>query len=731
MSQSSGSGGNPPPPAHTAALKELRARLDQIDLDMVNLIAKRMETVRLVVKEKQGQSGGGGIRDAQREHELLARVETLARGVGVSAPLARKIFAELVAHSVSRQASTLTGLETGEDGAPLALGYVGSPFTFNHLAAQKFAAEWGQITAVFTGYPAIKEAVAALNNQEADLILLNIESTAAGSINQVYELLREKDLHIIGEEIIKVDLCLCGVADVPLAAIDRVLSHPLALEQCSIFLEALPRARPVPFVDTALALKQVADAKDPTLVAIGSVEGAAATGLTVIRQGIGNHEEILHRYVALARAPMTFDARIPCRTSLILSTRHEHGALLSCLQVLGDHGLSLTKLESRPHPDRPWEYMFFIDFEGNIADPRVAAAVDDLRARTLFLKVLGCYPTKARAEDAHVPRPEGVGKVTRASAVHQIVIDEKGAVTAAQVVQTRARIDTSVLPLPPADSEREATPRPLRISETSGARRRHRLVDREAQGADTLVRVGNLLVGGQGFVVAAGPGVVESEDQINATARFVRDHGAHLLRGGAMRNKDGDGLGMAGLELLEAAGHAVGMPVIAEVTAPEDVRPVAERADVLQVGTRNMHNYALLRELGRVNRPVLLKRGLSATIDEWLAAADFVLAQGNGQIILCERGIRTFENATASTLDLSAVVVLKERTHLPIVVDPSHGTGRRRYVTPMAWAARACGAHGLLVDVHPDPDAAQADAAESLDLPGFAALMEGLGRWRS
>jgi chorismate mutase/prephenate dehydratase len=567
-----------------------------------------------------------------------------------------------------------------------------------------------------------------LNAEEADLILLNIESTAAGSINQVYELLREKDLHIIGEEIVKVDLCLCGVADVPLAAIDRVMSHPLALEQCSIFLEALPRAKPVPFVDTALALKQVAEAKDPTLVAIGSVEGAAATGLTVIRQGIGNHEEILHRYVALAREPMNFDARIPCRTSLILSTRHEHGALLGCMQVLADHGLSMSKLESRPHPDRPWEYMFFIDFEGNAADPRVAAALDDLRARTLFLKVLGCYPTKARAEDAHLPRPEGVGKVTRASAVHQIVIDDKGAVTAANVVETRARphIDTTQLPVP---VDREPTPRPERIGEP--ARRRHRLVDREAQGRDTLVRVGNLLIGGQGFVVAAGPGVVESEPQINDIARFVRDRGAHLLRGGAMRTKDGDGLGDDGLAMLEAAGHAVGMPVIAEVTSPEDVRPMSERADVLQVGARNMQNYALLRELGRVNRPVLLKRGLSATIDEWLAAADFVLAQGNGQVILCERGIRTFENATASTLDLSAVVVLKERTHLPIVVDPSHGTGRRRYVTPMAWAARACGAHGLLVDVHPDPDHALADAAESLDFPAFAALMEGLARWRS
>src|SRR6185436_11075011 len=180
------------------------------------------------------------------------------------------------------------------------------------------------------------------------------------------------DLHIVGEETIKVDLCLCGLAEVPLSAVERVLSHPLALEQCSVFLDALPNAKVVPAVDTAESMRLVAEAQDPTMLAIGSPEAAEAHALQVIRRGIGNHEEILHRYVALARAPVRFDPRIPCKTSLILSTRHEHGALLRCIETMGNHGLSLTKLESRPHPDRPWEYMFFTDFEGNTSDPRVA-----------------------------------------------------------------------------------------------------------------------------------------------------------------------------------------------------------------------------------------------------------------------------------------------------------------------------------------------------------------------
>jgi 3-deoxy-7-phosphoheptulonate synthase len=228
----------------------------------------------------------------------------------------------------------------------------------------------------------------------------------------------------------------------------------------------------------------------------------------------------------------------------------------------------------------------------------------------------------------------------------------------------------------------------------------------------------------------AGPCSVESKEQIEATARFVKDCGAHVLRGGVFKPRTSpyafQGLGEDGLSLLSAAGRSCGLPIVSEVMAPEQVRLMAAKADILQIGARNMQNFPLLNEVGKIDRPVLLKRGLSSTIEEWLGAAEYILAKGNGQVILCERGIRTFESATRNTLDLSAVVVLRERTHLPVVVDPSHGTGRRAYVAPMAWAARACGAHGLLVEVHPDPDHALSDGDQSLTFDGFRALMDGL-----
>ena len=263
----------------------------------------------------------------------------------------------------------------------------------------------------------------------------------------------------------------------------------------------------------------------------------------------------------------------------------------------------------------------------------------------------------------------------------------------------------------------------------------YKLASHEFHPEDTVVRVGDsALIGGMEIAVMAGPCAVETEEQIESTAEMVAATGAQILRGGAFKPRSSpysfQGLGEEGLELLAEAREASGLPFVTEVMAPEQVPLVTRYADMLQIGARNMQNFALLSAVGKVDRPVLLKRGMSSTIEEWLAAAEYILAQGNGQVVLCERGIRTFESATRNTLDLSAVVVLRERTHLPIIVDPSHGTGRRAYVAPMAWAARACGAHGIAVEVHPDPDKALSDGEQSLTYAEFGKLMQGLGRVR-
>lgn len=258
----------------------------------------------------------------------------------------------------------------------------------------------------------------------------------------------------------------------------------------------------------------------------------------------------------------------------------------------------------------------------------------------------------------------------------------------------------------------------------------YKLVSRDFQQYDTTVRVRDVVIGAGALVVMAGPCTVEDRDQLLDTARAVKEAGAHILRGGAYKPSTSpygfQGLGEEGLRILAEAREKTGLPVITEVVDPRDVEIVAEHADILQIGARNMTNFSLLKEVGQTRMPVMLKRGMSSTIEEWLHAAEYIATRGNTQILLCERGIRTFETATRNTFDVNAIPVAKQLSHLPVVADPSHGTGRRSLVAPVARAAVAAGADAVIVEVHPDPPRALKDGPQSLTFEDFRALMRDL-----
>jgi len=256
----------------------------------------------------------------------------------------------------------------------------------------------------------------------------------------------------------------------------------------------------------------------------------------------------------------------------------------------------------------------------------------------------------------------------------------------------------------------------------------YKLASREFKPQNTVVKVGNVEIGSNKIAIIAGPCSVEDEDQIIETAVAVKKAGASILRGGAYKPRTSpytfQGLGEDGLKLLAKARQVTQLPIVTEILDTEDLHLVAEYSDMLQIGARNAQNYALLRRVGRCNKPVLLKRGMSTTINEFLMAAEYILSEGNHNVVLCERGIRTFETATRNTFDLNAIPVLKEKTHLPIVADPSHGTGYWQYVTPMSLAAIAAGADGLIVEVHYRPEIAVSDGGQSLKPSKFADLIE-------
>jgi 3-deoxy-7-phosphoheptulonate synthase len=256
----------------------------------------------------------------------------------------------------------------------------------------------------------------------------------------------------------------------------------------------------------------------------------------------------------------------------------------------------------------------------------------------------------------------------------------------------------------------------------------YKLSSREFKPESTLVKVGDVVFGSEEVVVIAGPCAVETETQVVETAKAVKAAGARMLRGGAFKPSTSPyqfrGLGKHGLEILAVAREETGLPFITEVLTPQDVEMVAKYADVLQVGARNMQNFVLLDEVGKIGKPVMLKRGMSATIQEWLLSAEYILSQGNRQLLLCERGIRTFETYTRNTMDVSAIPVIKKLSHLPIIGDPSHGTGRWHLVAPLALASVAAGADGLMIEVHPNPDQALKDGAQSLTFENFEHLMQ-------
>jgi 3-deoxy-7-phosphoheptulonate synthase len=547
----------------------------------------------------------------------------------------------------------------------------GTRGAFSEKAAR---AEWPNMETV--PCREVTDVVAAVREGRAEAGCLAIENSLVGSVTPTYDLLHEAfgdgELHLSREILLPVHHSIMGLPGAQLAQVTHVLSHPVALGQCRIWLARhLPDATLVNAWDTAGSAEIVARQGDPTQAAICSAHAAAEYGLTVFEDRIEDDPTNQTRFLTFTRTPVPEAEQAAIqKTSLIVWTDHRPGMLAAVLQAFAGRGVNLTSLQSRPERSAPWTYRFYFDVEGGRADPRLAEALESIEALASRIVVLGSYAAW---------QGEGARElVAQPSLPHH-----------------RPKPD---LPL----------------------------FDRRQRPEGTQVQVGPVTIGGDRPVLIAGPCSVESEAMILETAEAVAAAGADMLRGGAFKPRtspyDFQGLGVKGLKYLAEARERTGLPVVTEVLSWEEVPLVARYADMLQIGARNMQNFALLRAAGRSGKPILLKRGGGATIEEWLHAAEYVLSHGNPNVVLCERGIRTFERATRHTLDLNAVAIVRERTHLPVIADPSHAAGMRAIVPALTLAALSAGAQGVIVEVHPDPDHAMSDGAQSLDLAGFSRL---------
>jgi len=374
-------------------LATLRERLDATDREILEKLKARLDLVAEVASLKA--AGLPFLRDHERENEVLERAEAGARELGLDPVRCREVFRGLLAMSVRVQEATLLRRAGADASAANAdrVAYQGTDWSYSHLAARKFFGARAH-EMEYAGVPTFAAALRAAESGAAGYALLPIENTTAGSINETYDLLRHTDLAVVGEEVWEVDHCLLGLEAREPATLRRVLSHPQALVQCGRFLASLPAAEPVAFVDTAEAARHVRDAGDPTQAAIASAEAGHHYSLEILARGIADQSENWTRFVVVSAIETAPDPRIPSKTSLVLTTPHRHGALAHCLDLLASHGVNLTKLESRPVPHRPWEYLFYLDFEGSLAEDAASAAIAALRAYCPYLKVLGSYPAR-------------------------------------------------------------------------------------------------------------------------------------------------------------------------------------------------------------------------------------------------------------------------------------------------------------------------------------------------
>jgi 3-deoxy-7-phosphoheptulonate synthase len=470
-----------------------------------------------------------------------------------------------------------------------------------------------------------------------------------------------------------------------------VLAHPLTIAECGRFLQGLRNARAIPCEDTGVAAREVARSGNTAIAALAPPAAGRIYDLIELAANCGDHPNTFSRFLIVGS--LALEPAQQRKTSIVFSLDDAPGRLASCLAEFARRGVNLSKIESKPRLGHGSDHVFYLDLEGDATEERVAQAIALVRERSVQFTLIGSY-------DAHVGEPVNSGDApvdgARDLSMHQ------------------------------GDRARSWHPEPIALNSALPR------VSRPARPQGSSLEIGNVRIGDGEFVIVAGPCSVESREQVLQTAHAVKARGAVMLRGGAFKPRTSpyafQGLGWEGVSLLAEAGRASGLPTVSEVMTIDQVERMAKQIDLLQIGARNMQNFDLLKAVGRTGKPVLLKRGLSATIDELLAAAEYIMAEGNPNVILCERGIRTFETATRNTLDLSAVPVLRERSHLPVLVDPSHGVGVRRWIRPLCRAAKAVGAHGILVEVHPNPPEAKSDKEQALTFDDFAGIVADLQR---
>jgi chorismate mutase/prephenate dehydratase len=665
-----------------ADLTTIRDAITSLDQDLLKILAKRRELSIEVAKSKIETSTA--IRDQGREQALLVRLITAGRDLGLSAHYVTQLYQTIIEDSVLSQQAFIQQLTNpDQQRSKVKVAFLGNKGSYSNIATHRYFSRYQRdvIEIGCTGFQAIVDTVEA---GQADYAMLPIESTSSGSVNDVFDVIQHTSLSIVGELTLHIDHGILTKQPVEMRDIDLIYAHPQPYQQCSRFLREYPHLK-FEFVNSSSkAMETVANSDNQRVAAIGSQVGGKMYGLQSIQSEIANQQQSYTRFIIAARKPVEVAEQIPARTTFIMSTEQKPGSLVEALLILRDRGINMRKLESRPVQGNPWEEMFYVDVSANVKSEAMQNALTELTKSTRYIKVLGCYPSE-EVDPTQVP--------------------------------------LSTLANETAESSQEK-PSVILTSQTAP------LSSLQHKAQRTTIRIGRATIGDGGFTTFAGPDTIEDERQLTLSARQVKETGASILHAACFKPRSNpygfQGLGLEGLAMLKRTSRQLKLPIMTEVLSYDEIAAVAAQVDIIQVGARNMQNFQMLKAVGETMRPILLERGSMASIDEWLNAANYIMSQGNQQVILCERGIRTFDTHTLSTLDLSVIPLLRERTHLPVIINPSDAVTHAQDVAPLARAAKALGADGVMITIHPEPSKAKVEAEKTLDFPQYQSLMRSL-----
>ncbi|WP_434926869.1 chorismate mutase [Shewanella sp. HL-SH2] len=619
-----------------------REQITSLDNELLTLLSKRRELSLEVARSKEVDVRP--IRDTQREKALLERLVQLGRDKGLDAHFVISLYQSIIEDSVLNQQAFLHGRANPDTQKQhYTVAFLGARGSYSYLAATRYC-DRRQVTMIDFGCQSFDDIVNAVESGHADYGFLPIENTSSGSINEVYDVLQHTSLSIVGETTIEVGHCLLAKRGTDTANIKTVYAHPQPISQCSRYLSLHPEFKLEYCASSAEAMSKVIEADNQSVAAIGSAEGGALYQLSAIEDGLANQKINQSRFIVVARKPVDVPAQLPAKTTLIMATGQKPGALVEALLVLKAHSLNMSKLESRPIPGTPWEEMFYIDIDGNLANHDVQQAIKELERLTRFIKVLGCYPCES--------------------------------VKPTQLSQAQLLIE-------PNSSRAVESPNQFTTSPTTKYSREYKSQDSEVQCKQ--LQVGNNQFGA--FQLVDAP---KTDTELASLAKQTKEAGFQAIILNPSLGVTSESQLKKHLQVIEQAG----LVSVLFIEQENDISS-AHLADMVMLSGQNMFNQGLLGQLGSLNRPVIIERNNMASTEDWLAAAQIVLAQGNQQVILCDSGVRSFAKPDQISLDLSSLVSIKQMCHLPIICNVANEKSNNRY--PQAKAAKQLNADGIVL----------------------------------